>query len=244
MNERDNTLLDNYFNGLLGPEDALAVEVRAISEPEFGAEFSLRKEMEAFPRKEAKREAFIATLKTVEGDYFQEKGAQSPPLTVVRNNMRRWIALAASVTLIAAAVWFFNQGGAPEYEQFARHTPLSLTVMGNTAQAKTDAETAFGQKDYVRALAALNQVLVAEPDNIKATFYRGICILEIGSGSEARAVFEPLAAGNSALREDAAWYVGLSSLKEKDLEACKVALGKIGPGEAHYKEAQKILKGL
>lgn len=244
MNERDNTLLDNYFNGLLGSKDALAVEVRALSEPEFGAEFSLRKEMEAFPRKEAKREAFIATLRNMEGEYFQEKGTQSPPLTVVRNNMPRWIALAASVTLIAAAVWFFNQNGTPVYEQYAQHTPLSLTVMGNTAKAKTDAETAFGQKDYARALAALDQVLVAEPDNIKATFYRGICILEFGRGSEARAVFEPLAAGRSALREDAAWYVGLSYLKEKDLEVCKVALGKIGPGEAHYKEAQKILKGL
>jgi tetratricopeptide (TPR) repeat protein len=244
MNERDNTLLDNYFNGLLGPEDALAVEARAVSESEFGAEFSLRKEMEAFPRKEAKREAFLATLRNMEGDYFQGKGAELPQLKVVRNNMRRWIALAASVTLIAAAVWFFNQGGTPDYEQYAQHTPLSLTVMGNTAQAKTDAETAFGQKDYARALAALDQVLIAEPDNIKATFYRGICILEIGRGSEARAVFESIAAGNSALREDAVWYIGLSYLKEKDLEACKAVLGKISVGEAHYGEAQKILKGL
>ena len=243
MNEHDNTLLNNYFNGLLGPEDARAVEARVLAESEFGAEFSLRKEMEAFPRKEARGDAFLATLKHMEGEYFQEKGRQSPPLTVVRNNMRRWIALAASVTLIAAAVWLFNQNTTPVYEKYAQHTPLSLTVMGNTAQAKSDAETAFGQKDFARALTALDQVLVSEPDHIKATFYRGICLLELGRGPEARAVFEPLAAGRSALREDAVWYLGLSYLKEKDLEGCKLVLIKIDTVSVHYKAAQEILKG-
>lgn len=244
MNERDNTLLNNYFNGLLPPAEASAVEIRAGEEPDFGAEFALRTEMEVFPRKAAEREAFLARLKTVEIDYFKPKAIETPQLTVVRNNMRRWIALAASVTLIAAAVWFFSQAGSPTYEQYAQHTPLSLTVMGNTEQAKTDAENAFKQKDFARSLAALDQVLTTEPNNIKAVLYRGICLLEMGRAADARAVFEPLAAGNSALREDAVWYLGLSYLKEKNLAACQATLAKIAVGEAHYVEAQKILKGL
>ena len=160
--------------------------------------------MEAFPRKTAERDAFLTTLKTVEVDYFKPKAVETPQLKVVRNNMRRWIALAASVTLIAAAMWFFSQSGSPTYEQYAQHTPLSLTVMGNTEQAKTEAESAFGQKDFARALAAMDQVLTTEPNNIKAVLYRGICLLELGRTADARVVFEPLATGNSALREDSA----------------------------------------
>ncbi len=240
----DAIVLDNYFNGLLGPDEAQAVEIRAASDAAFGQEFALRKKMEAFPRQEAERIALANTLQLIGGDYFQAQKIENQPLTIARSNVRRWIALAASVTLIAAAVWFFTQGSEPSYQQYAQHELLSLTVMGNTEQAKTDAETAFARKDYAKALAALDQVLATEPSNVKAIFYRGICLLELGRTVEARAVFEPLARGSSALREDAAWYAALSYLKESDLPACKAAMAKIAPGAAHYKEAQEILKGI
>ncbi len=222
-----------------------AVQARAVSEPDFGAEFSLREEMEAFPRKEAKREMMMDLLKSIGKEYFEEKIEETPQFKVVRNNLSRWIALAASVTLIGAAIWFFSRTEtAPTYQQYAQHTPLSLTVMGNTEQSKTDAQTAFDQKDYARALAALEQVLASEPENIKAKLYQGICLLELKRSVEARAVLEPLSAGNSALREDANWYIGLSYLQENNTAACKTALAKIAAGEAHYKDAQEILNKL
>lgn len=245
MNEKDFTLLHDYFNGLLSEEEARAVEARAAAEPAFGEEFALRRQMEAFPRLEAERNALLHTLKNAGADYFQENKSQSSPtLSVVRNNTRRWMALAAALTLVAAAVWFFNRGDAPTYRQYAQHPRLSLTVMGNTEQARTDAETAFAQKDYARALSALDQVLAAEPDNIKAAFFRGICLLELDRSAEARQIFEVLAVGNSALREDAVWYVALSYLQENNPTECRNTLQKIAPGAAHYEQAQQLLKKL
>jgi hypothetical protein len=41
MNEQDYTLIQQYFNGLLSPEDASAVEARAATESVFGAAFAL-----------------------------------------------------------------------------------------------------------------------------------------------------------------------------------------------------------
>lgn len=244
MNERDTALLDNYFNELLSPEEARGVEARAAADAGFRQEFDLRKEMEAFPRKESEREALTGLLKTIGKDYFKAQIEEQPQMKVQRNNLRRWMALAASVLLVAAAVWFFRQSEAPTYREYARHAPLSLTVMGDTQPARTEAESAFNQKDYARALAALDQLLAAEPDNPKASFYRGICLLELDRGAEARAVFEPLAAGNSALKEDATWYIALSYLKEQDKAACKSALMKIDTSSAHHAEAREILKGL
>lgn len=242
MNERDITLLDDYFNRLLSEDAARAVEERAATDAVFGEEFALRQQMEAFPRLEAERKALLNTLQNVGTAYFQEKKAQAPPaMTVTRNNTRRWMALAATLTLIAAAVWFFNRGTAPTYQQYAQHPRLSLTVMGNTEQARTDAEAAFAQKDYARALTALEQVLSAEPDNVKAAFFRGICLLELGRSAEARPIFSTLADGSSALREDAAWYVALSYLQENKPAECRAALQKIAPGAAHYEQAQELL---
>lgn len=240
----DAMVLDNYFNGLLGPEEARAVEARVATDSVFAAAFTLRRQMEAFPRQEAERQKMLGVLQRVGAEHFQAQKNETPALTVVRSNVRRWMALAASLTLIAVAVWFFTQNNAPTYVQYARHERLSLTVMGNSDQAKTDAESAFAQKDYAKALNALDQVAAAEPTNVKAGLYRGICLLELGRTQEARAVFEPLASGRSALREEAAWYTALSYLKENNLPACKVAMEKIAPGEAHYREAQEIAKGI
>lgn len=242
MNERDITLLDQYFNGLLSNEEQRALEVRAATDPVLGAEFSLRKKMEAFPRQEAEREALVATLHRVGAEFFQPTPKEQATLRVARNNLQRWIALAASLALVAAAIWFFSQPGTPTYEQYAQHPTLSLTVMGQTEQAKTEAETAFAQGDFERANLALEQVLRDEPDNLKARFYLGICLLELRKAAEARAIFEPLASGNSALREDAMWYLGLSYLQENNLPACRAALEKIEVGQARYPAARKILR--
>jgi len=240
----DSTLLDNYFNGLLSAEEVRAVLDRVETDPELREAFALRQKMESFPRREAEREAFVSTLKTVGVEYFKGNTAEPPTLRVARNNVRRWMALAASLTLLAAAIWFFNRPTTPTYAQYASHAPLSLTVMGATEQAKTEAEAAFGQKEYERALMALEQVLASEPDNLKAKFYQGICLLELRRTAEARAIFEPLAAGQTALREDAVWYIGLSYLQEQNIAASKATFESILPGAAHYKEAQEILKEL
>lgn len=244
MNERDATLLDSYFNGLLDAEEAQGVRRRAASEPAFGEEFALREKMESFPRLEQERADFVSTLRSVGPEFFQEQSAKNVPLTLARSNLRRWVALAASLALLAVAIWFFTRSGAPNYEQYAQHSPLSLTVMGETEEAKTAAESAFRQKNYAAALAALTAVLENEPENVKAKLYQGICLLELRRPAEARTVFEALAAGNSALREEAEWYVGLSFLQEKNAEACVSALSKIAPGSARYEQAQEIVKGL
>jgi hypothetical protein len=81
MNERDTTLLNDYFNGLLSPSDAQLVRDRAAAEPGFGQEFSLREEMEAFPRRAEQRKQFTDTLVSVEKDFFQENsGEKTQPI--------------------------------------------------------------------------------------------------------------------------------------------------------------------
>lgn len=238
----DATLLDNFFNGLLSPEETLALQQRLATDPDLREAFSLRQKMERFPQQEAVRAQFLKQLQNIENQYFTEEiTTEKPTLRVVQNNTRRWLALAASLTLIATAIWFFTRTPYPTYEQFAQHSPLSLTVMGATQADKTDAETAFRQRNYGQALSALERVLAAEPDNSKALFYKGICLLELRRNPEARAVFGPLAAGNSALREDAQWYLALSFLQENNMEACDKALRNIAPGQTHYEQAQQIL---
>jgi len=248
MNERDNTLLNNYFNGLLTEADAQKVRKRAAVEPEFAEEFSLREAMAEYPSRAAKRKTLKDTLGAVEKDFFQENKAEATPAgpsMKAKINWKRWAAaVAAGMVLLLGAVWFFNQSGLPEYRQYAQHAPLSLTVRGEANQAISNAEKAFADKDYAGALAALEQVIAADPANVTAQLYLGICLLETDRTGEARAALSPIALGQSALRSEANWYIALSYLKEKNYNACKSNLQFIEPGADHYEEAQEMIKKL
>ena len=247
MNEQDFSLLDDYFNGLLAPDEARTVETRAAADAVCGRAFELRRQMEAFPFRTARRKDLSDTLAKVSTDFFQEKGietTENQPRMTARVTRLRWLAAAASLALLAIAVWFFTSTGSPSNRQYAQHAPLSLTVRGAADQAATAAEAAFSAKDYAAALAALDRLLAEQADDPTALLYKGICLIELNRSGEARAVLEPMADGNSALRSEAQWYVALSYLEEKNAAACKAALLKIAPGEKRYDQAQELSKKL
>jgi tetratricopeptide (TPR) repeat protein len=247
MNERDFTLINDYFNSLLAPGDAQVVEARATSEAEFGEEFALRQQMEAYPRRAAQRRAFADTLTVVGADFFQEEKserAENQPRMTAKVTRMRWLAAAASLALVAVAVWFFTSTGSPSYRQYALHDAPSFTVRGAADQAASEAENAFNDKNYAAALSALDRLLAAQPDDSTALLYKGICLIELDRTAEARAILTPMASGTSALRSEAVWYVALSFLKEKNVAACKAELLKIAPGEGRYEQAQELLKKL
>ena len=248
MNAQDHNLLDDYFNGLLSPEAEHALKVRVAEDAEFGQAFALREQMEDFPRRTAQRSALAETLRSTGADFFHTAAggkATAVPGMSVTVNWRRWLAVAASIVLLAAAIWFVGSPATqPTYEQYAMHAPLALTKRGAAEASASEAEAAFNAGKYAEALRALDRLQAEQPDNITASLYRAICLIETGSTREARVLLEPVAAGNSAIRTEAQWYIALSYLKEKDTARCRAALEQIDPGGDHSEQAQSLLKAL
>lgn len=248
MNERDLNTIHDYFNGLLGPDEASQVETRAQTDTEFGDAFRLQQELEDFPKSQANRIALKNTLNQIGQDYFSESDAAQTvvaPTMTAKSNMRRWMALAASLTVLAAAVWFFLKPEANLYEQYAQHAPLALTERSNTPQEDmAAAESAFQQKKYDAALNALERVLNNQPDNLTAQLYKGICLIELGKSSDARQALAPMAAGSSALVDEARWYIALSYLKENNKAACAEALRQVSPASDRGRDAAALLAAL
>lgn len=245
MNEQDFALINDYFNGLLSAEAATSVQARAATDPEFGREFELRRQMEEFPARDARRKALAERLSVVGAEFFRENDAERTVQTrmTAKINRRRWMAVAASLLLVASAVWFMRLSQ-PSYGRYAQHAPLSLTLRGTADEAATKAETDFNAHNYAGALAALDQLLAVQPDQVTARLYKGICLIELNRGAGAREVLEPVAGGTSALRADAIWYIALSYLKEKDNDNCRAALQRLREGDDHYETAQELLKKL
>lgn len=247
MNEQDHTLLDQYFNGLLPPEEARRVRERAASESEFAAEFSLRQQMEDFPRRQAQREALTHTLNTLGAAYFSEnkKAENIAPVRVAYVNRRRWMAIAASLALVAVAAWFLLRPSPSLYDQYADHGPLAFTERGQENDALAQqAEQAFNAGDYSGAYAALAELLSKEPDNAVARLYAGISLLELRRPAEARTTLAPLAGGTTALRADGVWFSALAYVQEADWRNAREMLKGLKEGDDHYDEAQDLGKKL
>ena len=245
MKEKDIQLLDDFFNDLLKEEERQTVLERAATDHEFAEELELRRQMSDWPRREAGRQALRENLETIGAAFFDAPAEeQAPPAMKASVNWRRWMMAAAAVMLLGVAVWFISRPEPSLYRQYAQYTPPSFTERGNVENAAAQAENAFKAGRYAEALAALDQMLVAQPENLTAILYKGICLLEINRPAEARAVLAPLAQGRSALRADATWYSALSYLLENNPEACKNALQALAPGEDHYEEAQKLIEQL
>lgn len=243
MNEQDHILLDAYFNGLLDEQEARALRNRVDTDPEWGAAFQLRQQMEQWLQQEPGRQAVSQTLTSVGADFFKENTSQTP-LKATKVNWKRSLLLAASFALLLVATWYFGTTRPPGYGQYAIHTPLSFTERGARQTLQSAAESDFSQGNYRKALQSLNTLLQEQPDNLTAVLYKGICLIELDQTVEARNVLQPVAGGNSALRMDAQWYIALSYLKEKNLARCKEALLLIDANSDQYEQARKLLSAL
>ena len=246
MNEQDSILLDDYFNGLLTPEARQAVGERVETDPTFAEEFNLRQQMEDWPRREARRQALAGTLGTIGGGFFAQSstGQQPRRRLTVQVNWQRWLLAAASIAILALAVWFMSSPEPATYRQYAHYAPLALTERGTAASVASEAETAFNSDDYPQALTALDRLLAEQPGNSVARLYRGLCLLELNRPVEARSTLEPLAQGQSVLRADAIWYSALSYLLENNPEGCRQILARLSAGDDHYAQSRELLKKL
>ena len=74
--------------------------------------------------------------------------------------------------------------------------------------------------------------------------YYAISLIETNNFTKASVLLTNISEGNSVYKEEAIWYLALSSLKQKDYKACKMQLEQISEASEKYNQAQKLLKEL
>ena len=75
-------------------------------------------------------------------------------------------------------------------------------------------------------------------------FYYAVALLQNGDIEKSRAQLNELYNGESLFKYDAAFYMALSYLKEKDKAICREWLNKIPADAGPYSKAQELLKKL
>lgn len=248
MKEEIDVLISRYLAADMDPPEQEAFEARLPSEPDLAAALQQRREEQTFLRTEAALPDLEAKMAALASAHFKKEEAQSQvqsedteaqapaaakTATIRRMGWKRLLPPAGIAAALALVLWLWNPFAEKEpYRQFAQYAPLYLTEKSSDpAPAAAPAEAAFNAKDYAAAYLQLIAYLQQRPDDNEARLALGIAALETGKDAEARALFQELADGDTAFKDDGQFYLGLAYFKANDQRAKAVltAVGKENP---------------
>jgi len=175
-----------------------------------------------------------------EGFFNAEKAADTPTLTITHakkfNIMKRLLAIAATLVVLAGGVWFFMNREQPldtdalftqfyqpkEEIQRVKNIIESLDSYG-LAGVQTDSDTLkialqlYETDKYDEALALLKGFAETHPENDVAQYYIGVIHMSQGRYAKAIEVLLPISRSEeSALKNDALWNLGLCYIQTDD----------------------------
>ncbi len=227
-----------YLDDNLSAEERLAFEQQLLTDPALKKQFDEFAALRRHYQESFAGEAAEAKLK----DSLENLGKEFFPPPQARKAARRiWLLVPALAAACALALLLFYR---PKdlFDQYYQPPLAAFTEKGDgSAQFFQLAEKAFNSGQYATAGQYLDSILSANPGDLQASFYRGLCHLETGDPPAARGMLQPLAMGPSAFSEDARWFLALSYLREKDYAACLAELDQIPP-ESRWREQAEELK--
>jgi tetratricopeptide (TPR) repeat protein len=157
-----------------------------------------------------------------------------------------WYVMGIAVfAMLIASLLFISPWHKDVYRQFAPTEMVHHHIPNNdTSRLLHEASRNFNKRRFAAAVQQLNQVLELSPSNTFARYYRGVCLVEMNQQAQARADLQAVYEHDEPLRYDAAFYMALSFLKEKDKQQALEWLLKIPPQAAVYAKAQKLMEEL
>ena len=151
--------------------------------------------------------------------------------------------VAASLVLFASLLWM-NSDKTINYNDYAKHDLMELTVRGTNKVHIAKAEKAFNNKEYAVAEKELSFLLKEDSTKVELQLYLAICMIEQNKFELADGMLHKIIKGSSVYKNKAIWNLALSKLKQKDYTACKKLINTLPKDADNYSQAQKLLSNL
>ena len=241
MQEELYLLFENYLNNELSVDEITDFENKLQNDVVFKNQYEAYKETTQFLnlRFSAHAADFKENLKTISANHFKDEAKKDVKVFSLQS---KWFAVAATV-VIFIGVLFFNQSASPTFSDYNTHNEAQFVERSEQNASLKAAQNAFNTKKYDEAVVLFENALL-ESNSPEIELYYGISLLEIDKTKEADKIFTNLKNGNSVYKEEAIWYLALSSLKQKKVVACKKYLQQITKDAEKYSVAQKLLNDL
>ncbi len=232
--------IDNYFNGLLKPEEKQVFESRCENDEAFAEEVAL----------------YIASRSAMRDELLEQKSKEWKNLddSTKKNStklvsMRRWYIVAAAAAVICFVLLLIPFGESPQQmaDAFIKDNlqQISVTMSGTTDSLQTGIE-AYNKKEYKKAKEIFSEIYLVHPDNTDALKYEGLSNLMLEDFNNAIILFDSLAAKQNLFANPGLFYKAIGLLKRNgsgDIEQAKQLLQLVVDKQlANDKEAVRLLQ--
>ncbi len=250
MNEFDHDKIGKYLDGEMNAEEQQSFEEQLRQNDALQKEVQLTREVNetlGMKLNPGKSELELrSTLDEMRNEYFSDgisPGQSQAKLVLFRRSS--WLAAAAAVIIVILLLTIWSPWQKDLYNQYASIEMPGMAERGSHADILLkQAAGYFNAKKFETAIPIFEAILKDDPQNSFVHFYYAIALLESGKVDKSRYEFLQLYNGSSIFRHDAAFYIALSYLKEKDTAACKQWLDKIPADAGVFNKARELGKKL
>jgi hypothetical protein len=253
MTEDKILLTARYAEGDLSAEECLAYEdllrhdheLKAYLLDYHDAHGSLRMFMDY----DSERNALVAGIQKLNEAYFanesntgEPKDVAEKPAAVKLKLYLRWVSGVAAILLVGLLVW--SPWRADLYQEYQLLPNMSVTERGVMRNELDKAAVLFNERRFADAKPVLAKLYAADATNAMIAFHFAISLLETNEVAKGRLILADLFKGQSVYKNDAAYAIAMSYLKEDKKVDTRFWLEKVAKGAVQYKKAQALLKKL
>ncbi|MFC4738657.1 tol-pal system YbgF family protein [Flavobacterium ponti] len=240
MQEELYIAFENYLNNEMTLEQKNAFENQLQNDEDFKKQFELYKETNSFLEVKFSKETsdFKENLKSISENHFANSTKKKSKVISLQS---KWFAIAAML-VVFIGVWYLNQGTNPSYSDYNFHNEAHFVERSEGNPDLKAAQDYFNAKDYQKSSESFAKI-----DNLtnpEVQLFYAISLIETDKYSKAKILLENVSQGNSVYKEEAIWYLALSSLKQRKYDESKKYLKQITEDSEKYSSAQKLLNDL
>lgn len=240
MQEEIYEIFENYLNEKMISEEKATFENQLHNDDKLRTQFELYKETTRFLEVKFSNETldFKDNLKKISTNHFSENSYNKSKVISLQS---KWFAIAA-VLVVFIGIWFLNQGENPSYLDYNMHNEANFMERSDVNLDLKVAQDYFNSKEYKKASETFAKI--ENLTNPEIQLYYAISLIEINNYSKSKILLKNIIQGNSVYKEDAIWYLALSSLKQKKYEESKKYLQQITEDSEKYSQAQELLNDI
>ena len=242
MQEEVYSIFEQYLQDEMTVEEKLSFENQILTDVDFKESFELYKATNQFLDTKFAKETtdFKNNLSRIAKQHSSGTTNSDKSKVIPLNS--KWFAIAATI-VVFISIWFFTQNGTPEYTDYNQHERAYFTERSEGDIHLKAAQEAFNNQDYEKAIVNFQQVS-NENFGEEAQLFYGVALIETNQFEKAEVILEPIQGGDSVYKEKAIWYLGLSKLKQKKFEECKMTLETLPKEAEDYDKAQELIRKL
>ena len=250
MKEFDHDMINRYLDGEMNADETGAFEEQMQQDADLKNEVRLFREvnetlkMKLYP--DENETALKNTMEQMRGTYFSgENIVEKPTAKIIPFRRTRWLAAAAAVLIMVVTLTVWQPWQKDLYQQYASiEMPASAERGGPADVQLKQAREYFNNKKFASSIPLFKAILKDDLQNTYVEYYYAIALLQNGEIENSRKELTALYNGTSLFRYDAAFYIALCYLKEKNKNTCREWLNKIPADVGVYGKAQELLKKL